>query len=231
MRKKLYLLPGTMCNQKLWLKVLPYLHGSPELVYLDIPRGKHFDELTEHYNNIFSNETVNLIGFSLGGYIATYFAMRYPKRIKKLFVISNSPTSLSTQELTQRSDLLKYVQKYGYKGMSRKRIANLLDGPNQTDELIDFISEMDRDLGESQLLSQYQYTSERTDLTQAIKQFPFNAHFYYSEHDKMINHQWLSKLTHTKTNLSLISTAGSGHMLPLEKPHELANLINSWLES
>jgi pimeloyl-ACP methyl ester carboxylesterase len=40
-----------------------------------------------------------LIGFSLGGYIATYFSMLYPERVEKLFVISNSPTSLPLDEI------------------------------------------------------------------------------------------------------------------------------------
>jgi pimeloyl-ACP methyl ester carboxylesterase len=219
-----------MCNEKLWGEVLPYLHDSLEVVYLDIPQGKNFDELAEHYNNILGNDTVNLIGFSLGGYIATYFSMLYPKRIEKLFVISNSPTNLSTEELNQRSDILKYIETYGYKGMSRKKVANLLDGANQADRLIDFILEMGSDLGESEFVSQHQYTSQRSDLFLAMKQFSFDMHLYYSENDRLINSQWLNELANLNSKLSLISTSGSGHMLPLEKPRELANYINSWVE-
>jgi pimeloyl-ACP methyl ester carboxylesterase len=219
-----------MCNEKLWGEVLPYLHDSLEVVYLDIPQGKNFDELAEHYNNILGNDTVNLIGFSLGGYIATYFSMLYPKRIEKLFVISNSPTNLSTEELNQRSDILKYIETYGYKEMSRKKVANLLDGANQADRLIDFILEMGSDLGESEFVSQYQYTSQRSDLCLAMKQFSFDMHLYYSENDGLINSQWLNELANLNSKLSLISTSGSGHMLPLEKPRELANYINSWVE-
>lgn len=230
MRKKLHLIPGTMCNEKLWVEVLPYLHDSLELVYLDIPQEKNFDELAEHYNNILGNDKVNLIGFSLGGYIATYFSMLYPQRIKKLFVISNSPTSLSVEELNHRSDILKYVHTYGYKGMSRKKVANLLDDANQTDRLIDFILEMDGDLDENEFISQYQYTSERSDLFIAMKQFPFDTYLYYSENDRLINSQWLNGLANLNSKLSVISTPGSGHMLPLEKPRELANYINSWVE-
>lgn len=219
-----------MCNEKLWVEVLPYLHDSLEVVYLDIPQGKNFDELAEHYSNILGNNKVNLIGFSLGGYIATYFSMLYPKRIEKLFLISNSPTSLPTDELNQRSDMLKYVEVYGYRGISRKKVANLLDGANQTDHLINIILEMDSELGKSEFVSQYQYTSERADLFQAMKLFPFDTHLYYSENDRLINSKWLHRLANLNSKLSVINTSGSGHMLPLEKPRELANYINSWVE-
>jgi pimeloyl-ACP methyl ester carboxylesterase len=57
---------------------------------LEISRGKSVEELTEYYSNTLGSEKISLIGFSLGGYIATYFSMLYHKRVKKLFVISNS---------------------------------------------------------------------------------------------------------------------------------------------
>lgn len=110
-----------MCNEKLWAYMLPHLDASLELVYLTIPLNKNFDELALHYKNIIGEEPVYLVGFSLGGYIATYFAMLYPERVAKLFVISNSPTSLPAKELHQRTNILKYAQTYGYHGMSRKK--------------------------------------------------------------------------------------------------------------
>lgn len=228
MSKKLHLIPGTMCNEKLWSKMLPYLHDSLELVYLDIPQEKNFDELAEHFAIELGNDALNLIGFSLGGYIATYFSMLYPNRIEKLFVISNSPTSLSVEETNQRSAILEYVEANGYKGMSRMKAASMLDLTNRTNQLIDWILEMDSELGEIVFKSQYQYTSQRLDLASAISQFPFDTHLYYSEGDKLINSKWLSGLVNSNSRLSLMSTSGSGHMLPLEKPRELASYINSW---
>ncbi|MEW6998075.1 alpha/beta fold hydrolase [Colwelliaceae bacterium BS250] len=228
LRKKLHLIPGTMCNDKLWTELRPYLHSSLELVHVDIPRGKNFDELAKYYYDLFSSDKVNLIGFSLGGYIASYFSMLYPERIEKLFVISNSPTCLPSEELKQRNDILDFVKKYGYKTISRKRIANMLDRNNQTNRLIDLILEMDSDLGENEFISQYQYTSARTDLSQTISRLPLHSHFYYSDDDRLVNSDWFNKLTSLNPKLSVINTSGSGHMLPLEKPQELADYINSW---
>ncbi|MBB1487333.1 alpha/beta fold hydrolase [Oceanospirillum sediminis] len=228
MRKTLHLIPGTMCTEKLWSEVLPLLQDNYQLVYLDIPQNKSFDELAGYYNDILGDKKVNLLGFSLGGYIATYFASLYPERIERLFVISNTPAALPDEELKQRSNTLNYVKKHGYKGMSRKKIASLLAPENQTDDLISLISEMDQALGEHEFLSQYQHTSERADLSQALNQFSFCTYLYYSEYDKLINLNWLKQLDNTSHLLSLICTSGSGHMLPLEKPRELADHINTW---
>ncbi|WOH36369.1 alpha/beta hydrolase [Thalassotalea fonticola] len=228
MREKLHLIPGTMCNEQLWSLLIPYLHSSFELIYLDIPREKSFDEIAEHYNNILGSEKLNLIGFSLGGYIATYFSLKYPERINKLFIISNSPTSLPSDELQQRDDILKWVNKYGYKGIGRNKVVNLFDVINQTDELVDLVLNMDKELGEEEFVSQYQYTSQRADLSLALSQAPFKTHFYYSECDRLVNAPLFNELRDCSANLSVICTSGSGHMLPLEKPQELADYIISW---
>jgi pimeloyl-ACP methyl ester carboxylesterase len=198
--------------------------------YLHIPREKNFDELAEHFNELFSNDSVNLVGFSLGGYIATYFSLLYPQRVNKLFVISNSPTSLSSAELNQRKDTLQLVKKYGYKGISRHRARTLLDAGSQIDRLTDIILEMDNDLGEAEFISQYQYTSNRIDLAARVNELPRHTCFYYSVDDSLVSAQWLNKISKANPKLSVISTAGSGHMLPLEKPRELAEYLNDWAQ-
>ena len=227
---KLYLIPGTMCSEKLWLKVRPFLNKNVELVHLNIPVNKSFDELAEYYAGVFdSSPAVNLLGFSLGGYIASHFSALYPEQVAKLFVVSNSPTVLSTQELNQRKQALRYAELHGYKGVSRKKIAALLDAKQENEELIDLILEMNHELGEQDFVSQNRYLSQRKDLASAIAQFPFDTRFYFSEGDKLVNVKWLESLQAANSNISLMPTVGSGHMLPLEKPHEFASFVHAWL--
>ncbi|UTM56215.1 alpha/beta hydrolase [Photobacterium sp. CCB-ST2H9] len=225
MRQKLYLIPGTQCNDRLWEKLVFYLNPLFEVVYLDIPDNMNFDEICDEFNHRLQDEKLNFIGFSLGGYIATYFSTKYPERVDKLFVISNSPKSLPPEELQQRYNVFKLVSAYGYKGMTRRKAASMLDSEHQSDELIDIILEMDKALGAEVFLSQCQYTSERQDLAKALTEFPGHAHFFHSENDALVDTQWLNRLCHLNPNLTATSTPGSGHMLPLEKPRELANAM------
>ena len=223
-----------MCNKQLWSEMLPYLETTLDLVYLDIPKGKDFEELANYYNDIIGNEKINLVGFSLGGYIATYLSQLYPERIEKLFVISNSPTCLPAEELKQRNDVLNFIKTYGYKGFSKRKIATMIDSVNhtsteQTERLIKIISQMSIDLGVTELMSQYQYTSVRKNIVKFDSNLPLHTHFYFSDSDRLVNLQWFNELKNIKQNLTLINTAGTGHMLPLEKPKELANYINTWV--
>ena len=218
-----------MCNEKLWSEVLPYLQDDFDFVYLDIPLDKSFYEAIEYFKQIIGDEPINLIGFSLGGYLATYFASRYPQSVERLFVISNSPCCLSSNEMNQRQNILSYVNEHGYTGISRQKAASLFDPSNQTDHFIDLIIQMDSELGEDMFISQYLYTSNRTDLAPQIRNFGFLTHFYFSAGDPLINKAWISNLAGSNSKLKVINTSGNGHMLPLEKPDELAGYIKEWM--
>jgi pimeloyl-ACP methyl ester carboxylesterase len=228
MKQKLYLLPGTMCNHRLWTRLQPHLDSAFELVYLSIPRDMDVEQLAAHYHDIIAEDKICLIGFSLGGYIASLFATRYPERIAKLFVIANSPTALAVAELEQRSAILKFVQSHGYKGASRNKIANLFDASSQHTELIDLVQQMDAELGEAEFISQYQHTSHRVDVIQGMSGLNFPIHFYCSDQDPLVDVACLDELTAQSPQFLMHKTSGTGHMLPLEKPQQLAKHIHAW---
>jgi len=248
MKHKVYLLPGTMCNEKLWHKLYTCAktalnlssnfndqESQLEFIHIPIPANKNFEQLASWLNEYLQEDKVYLLGFSLGGYLASYFAVNYPNRIKGLFIVGNSPCPLSIQEITQRQQLLNFItaNQYSankYKGVSHKRSLQLLDSGNEDQEDVKTIKQMDTELGVDELISQMTFTTERDDLLQAMSVLNLPMTFYYSEEDVLVNTSWLKQLTDTNRHCTLIATKGNGHMLPLEKPQELASLINNWLK-
>ncbi|WP_299268558.1 alpha/beta hydrolase [uncultured Psychrosphaera sp.] len=241
MKHKVYLLPGTMCNQRLWHKLFTCAkaefaskHSSEEqaqfeFVHIPIPANKNFEQLANWLNEYFQEEKVYLLGFSLGGYLASYFAVNYPDRIKGLFIVGNSPCTLTPQEVSQRQALLNFVTDNKYNGLSHKRALQLLDSNNDDQKDVNTIKQMDADLGVDELISQMTYTSERDDLLQAMSVLNIPMTFYYSEQDPLVNVPWLLELKSNNPNCHLVSTSGNGHMLPLEKPQELQQLLKKTL--
>lgn len=238
-KHKIYLIPGTMCNQQLWSALLQHLvvltGDCYDFVHIKIPKNKSFSDISAHLNDYFTEEQVSIIGFSLGGYIATHFATTFPQRVKSVFVIANSPCALYPAEQQQRRQIIEFVSRYGYQGLSRTRAMQLLDHKNtnslQLDSSIDIMLNMDAELGEEAFISQMHFTSERVDLFAAIVSLQMKSVFYYSEDDLLVNSAWLSRLHKQSANGKVITTSGASHMLPLEKPAELAKHIQNWLNS
>ncbi|GLQ76084.1 alpha/beta fold hydrolase [Vibrio penaeicida] len=229
MRKTLYLIPGTMCNEKLWSELSNYLVDDFDLVHLPIPNDKSFDEITEYYSETLKGDELNLIGFSLGGYSAGHFTHQYPDRVSNLIVISNGLTELPSAEVKQRNHVLQYVKAKGYSGISRTKVAALLDESKRTDSLIEQIQEMDRESGIDTFLSQYHHTTHRKDLYQELACAPCNTFIFCSEKDILVDLSWYNEATFLASNISVTRISGSGHMLPLENPEQLAKYIQHCL--
>ncbi len=229
MKHKVYLLPGTMCNEKLWHKLITCAEDKFEFIHIPIPPNKNFEQLAVWLNDFFQEKKVYLLGFSLGGYIASYFTVNYPNRVKGLFIVGNSPCALSTKETSQRQQLLHFITVNKYNGVSHKRALQLLDSGNDAQEDVNTIKQMDAELGVDELISQMTYTSERDDLLQALSALNIPMTFYYSEHDPLVNTAWLNELNQVSSNCHFVSTKGNGHMLPLEKPQELIKHLHEQL--
>ncbi|WP_440057025.1 alpha/beta fold hydrolase (plasmid) [Pseudoalteromonas sp. T1lg65] len=229
MMKNIYFLPGTQCNEQLWELMTAYFPSDITPHFLTIPQHQTPRQISAHLNEILPSQTVNLVGFSLGGYLAAHFACQYPKRVDRLFVIANCPTELPEREIKRREDQLELIHHYSYRGMSTQAAKALLDKHNHSAELISRILEMDKQQGEEDLVSQYHYTTEREDLLPKLSGLTIPTHFYFSEHDPLVN-SWLIKDLATKNpNIVANSESGCGHMLPLEHPQKLARALLTWL--
>ncbi|PCH96795.1 MAG: hypothetical protein COB83_04455 [Gammaproteobacteria bacterium] len=239
MRKKIYLIPGTMCTEQLWSNLLPLLINSVahhyEFVHVKIPKDKNLIQIITFLDSFFTEDRAIIIGFSLGGYIASYFAATYPQRVDKIFVIANSPCALNHKEIKQRQAIVKFINQHSYKGISKARATQLLDSKKWTKEqlnqLVATIVNMDAKLGELEFVSQMQNTTHRTDLFEPLTRSSVASTYCYSKDDLLVNSSWLDKLQQANPRCQMICISGASHMLVLEKPKELAIHIQTWLST
>ncbi|MDR7122585.1 alpha/beta hydrolase [Rheinheimera soli] len=239
MKTKLYLIPGTLCNARLWSELAPYL-SNYELEHLPIPSGADPEHLVEQLAPALPAHKSVLLGFSLGAYLAALLTLRYPEKVAALILISNSPCPLSSEEQESRQQNIQLIQKFGYKGISQKKAEALVDSaklsPDALQHIVNIIRQMDAELGEHALKAQLGVTSERRDLKDELLKLTQPLCFVYSEQDPLINTHWMQdfmqssqKLHQQDSQVVFHAIAGSGHMLPLEQPALLSRYIKQWL--
>ena len=70
-----------MCDQRLWTQVwealTPLISSSTQLIHLSIPSLPTIDEISAHLSTLIANDSY-LVGFSLGGYLASDIALKFP---------------------------------------------------------------------------------------------------------------------------------------------------------
>jgi pimeloyl-ACP methyl ester carboxylesterase len=124
-KEKIYLIPGLMTDERLWSRIKPFLQNEYELVHVPIPHTEDFDEIIDILFNLFKEEKVNLLGFSLGGYIASYFAITYPNRVNRLFMVAATPGASNEAEIERRKEKFAIIEKEGFAGLSYEKAVSL----------------------------------------------------------------------------------------------------------
>lgn len=230
MKEKIYLIPGLMTDERLWNRVIPLLEDDYELVHVPIPHTQDFDEIIDILFNLFKEEKVNLLGFSLGGYIASYFAVTYPNRVNKLFMLAATPGASNEAEIERRKEKFAVIEKDGFNGLTYEKAKSLVEKKDD-EELIKIVQDMFIDLGKETFISQLTSTFNRIDLFEDLVNLNLPIYFYYSTNDRLLNKEALVKLLSTKHNMKVVSREGTSHNISLEVPEELSKQVRKWIEA
>ena len=232
MKEKIYLIPGLMTDERLWSRIKPLLENDYELIHVPIPHTEDFDECIDILFNQFKEEKINLLGFSLGGYIASYYAITYPNRVNKLLMVAATPGSSSEAEIERRKEKFTVIEKEGFTGLSYEKAKSLVEKQNKDDkELINTIQDMFIDLGKERFISQLTSTFYRKDLYEDLINLDIPIWFYYSDNDRLLSHHALDRLLTQEHSMKLISRVGTSHNIPLEEPKILSDVIKDWMKS
>lgn len=223
-----------MCDRRLWhsfIAALDLLRPNYfDYHFINIAQKPTIDKILEDIKQQLPSEKVNLLGFSLGGYLASAFALKYSKTIDNLFVVSNMPCALPDKEIKERSRAVAWIKRNGYSGIPQKRILALLDkSTHKNKEIIALIKDMDNSLGAEVLLHQLLATTKRKDIFKQLSQLPLKKYFCVGQNDHLVSVDALTDLQLIDKKMELSIIENTGHMLPLEKPQELAQWLSSIL--
>ncbi|MGA1931223.1 alpha/beta fold hydrolase [Arcobacter sp. YIC-464] len=229
MKEKIYMIPGLMTDERLWSRIKPLLEEKYEIVHTPIPHSEDFDEIIDILFEQFKEEKVNLLGFSLGGYIASYFAITYPNRVNKLFTVAATPGASTEAEIERRKEKFVVIEKEGFQGLTYEKAKSLVE-KQEDEELIKIIQDMFLDLGKETFVSQLTSTFYRKDLFEDLTHLDIPIWFFYSKDDRLLNQNSIHRLDTVEHKMKVICREGTSHNIPLEVPEDLCELIEKWMK-
>ncbi|TWX72586.1 alpha/beta fold hydrolase [Colwellia sp. C1TZA3] len=235
MSQTIYFIPGTMCDQHLWLPVWQLLkeqcHEDHQLISLVIPSTGCMDEVVSALSDQIVEHKAILVGFSLGGYIASAIALKLENKLKHLLIVSNFPKNLPVAEIKQRKRTIDCISQRGYCGIPDKRVDNLLHpeikqlNPQVYQDIKQVIVAMDRKLGVDVLLHQLKVSMHRPNLLPCLTRLSLPITLLVGDTDNLVDLASLKQEQHGANNVSLKEITHTGHMLPLESPQALATML------
>lgn len=220
-----------MTDIRLWSKLFPLLEEKYELIHVDIPNTKDFDESIEIIQEQIKEDNINLLGFSLGGYIASYLAIKNPKKVGKLLLVAATPSSTNPEHIIKREKKLKYIEDKGFKSLGLEKAISLLEKQNQEKtELAQILVDMFDDLGKDVFVTQLSSTLNRIKLEDALVSLDMPITYFYSNNDRLLNHSSIEYSKNENHKINFVPRNGTSHNIPLEDPKGLKELIHTWIK-
>jgi pimeloyl-ACP methyl ester carboxylesterase len=217
-----------MCDQLIWSKVWPSLESQFELIHIPIPSEDNIDTLLSSLSASMPEQDINLIGFSLGGYLATCLAELKPERFNKVLIVANSPCALPDEEMQQRLQAINWLKRFPYRGITQQKVNSMLaEQVSDRAGLTSIIEQMEQNLGYHRLLEQLQATSHRLDKSSFLASKQSRFQFCFGDEDKLVQKEWLTQLA-LEHGIVATEVSNCGHMMPLEQPERLVEITRKY---
>ncbi|MFT5164360.1 MAG: pimeloyl-ACP methyl ester carboxylesterase [Alteromonadaceae bacterium] len=237
MQQPTLFLPGLMCDQRLWQPTWQHLSADIESTNLQFALKPSIEEMAKDVDSHMPSHPVNLVGFSMGGYIALHYALHYAlnkttnnaQQVKSLTIIAASSAGLTQTEKKQRAQTLNHVKNSHYNGIAKQRIAQFVHPDHINDPVVDIIRQMDKSLGKETLIAQLQANTYRPSLTERLNELNIPVLIVGAAEDQLVSQQAIHAMHRGIKQSQLTIIEHCGHMIPLEAPQTLARTINEFL--
>jgi pimeloyl-ACP methyl ester carboxylesterase len=225
---RLDLIPGTLCDQRLWSKLVPLLPASFEMNHVPLFKARTRKQM----QSLIAARTApaaHIVAFSMGAYLALEHALSKPERVASLVLISSSARGLRAEEKERRQRAMAVMKDHPFSGTSLGQLRNFvlpahLDDPS----IAGVIQQMSLGLGKETMLAQFAASMERADLMEHLPALRCPVMIVGSEDDAMVRATDLRAMAEQVPEARLTIISGSGHMIPLEAPEKLRDALTGF---
>lgn len=216
-----------MCDADLWTDMVPDLDALGALHFGNVYEDSTLDGMALRVLRE-APERFVLVGFSMGGFVARVLTLMAPERVTGVAFVASSARGYSDEETARR--------KAGYRPGDRPpRTAGTvstamgLHPDRETDPvLLDRLRGMQRRLGPE--VRKRQAALVRRDGYADLERITCPSLVVACRQDRLRTFAETERMAQNLPNSSFAILEECGHMAPLEKPHELAALLGSWVE-
>jgi pimeloyl-ACP methyl ester carboxylesterase len=222
------LVPGFMADETLWQDLLPRLEQFGPVVHADL---RHDTSIEAMARRALASAPASflLVGFSMGGYVARDIARLAPERVRALVLIATS-TRPDTPSLQKRKGAIgNAAPSIAFSGLSRTAVATSLHPKERNNEaLIERVRAMGTRLGGE--VFRRQSMLERPGDLDRLHEIRCPTLVVAASQDQLRSLEEARELQAGIPGAELVVIEDTGHMIPIEAPEQLADLIAPWLD-
>ena len=225
----LVLLPGLLCDEKLWAPQIQALSDMADCQVADLTRH---ESVTEMAAAALAEAPARfaLAGLSMGGYVAQEIMRQAPERVLKLALLDTSPRADSEEQMVRRRGLIELAQKGRFKGVTPRLLPLLIHPDRQEDEkLTSIIFEMAEHVGMGGFIRQQKAIMGRPDGRADLAKIKVPALVLCGRQDALTPLEIHKEIAAGIAGSRLVIVEESGHLPTLERPAEVNMAMREWL--
>ena len=218
--------PGTLCDERIFLPLWRQLNIAQRR-YVPLRWASSQEEmLALSEDRILDNEKVHLVGYSMGGFIASLVAQRNPHNIASVTLIGYNPEGLSKEEIAKRKQLTSMLKQGNFKPDNDAYLSRFIHPSRLNDDKVaGVVKSMAQDLGKTTLLNHTLATTPRESTVKALAKINAPTTLIAAQQDAIAPATAIAQLKAQlpKANFQVIENAG--HMMVLEQTDAVASII------
>ena len=230
------LLPGNMCDARLWrggdgaLIEMLRDHDFANVCDADLTSDESIAAMASRALAATTGELLP-IGFSLGAIVAVEMAVQAPERIAGLVLAGYNATADLPERASHRPVQQDEVRAGGLERVLIEELKpNYLAAQNRGDNaLLDLLLAMGIALGEDVFVRQSEALRLRADRQATIAALTMPVLYMCGGEDTLCPPSWHRDWAALTLDAHFDEIAGAGHMLPLEAPRAFTHKIEQWL--
>ncbi|WP_417741769.1 alpha/beta fold hydrolase [Salipiger sp.] len=229
MAEPLVLLPDLMCDARLFGPQIADLSRDMAVMVAPINSGERVEEVASGLLDVLPRRFA-LAGLGLGGIISMELQRRAPDRVARLMLINTTPLADTPQQAAERDALIIKARA----GRLDQAVQALIPpecyapGPYKL-EIQAMLMDMAQTLGAETFKRQVRVLQRRRDQQGTLRKLRVPVTVVCGAHDTLHPEKRQSFLAELIPGAKLEVVEEAGHLLPLEAPDRLSDLIREWM--
>ena len=230
MTDPIVLLPGLLCDHRLYAGQLPSLSARGEAVVGDLGGSDDIAGLAAHVLAT-APARFALVGLSMGGYVAFEILRRAPARVTRLALLDTQARADTDEAKARRRGLMELAEKGEFKGVTPRLLPLFLHPDALADpQIVATVQGMAESTGKDGFLRQQTAIMHRPDSRPGLAAIACPTLILAGREDQLTPVALQLEMAQLIPDATLVLLPRCGHLAPLERPEPVNRQLLAWLD-
>ena len=229
-KERLVFLPGLLCNERLWK---PQLTRFQDQYFCEVPDLTQENSISKLALSVLKQirGKFNLVGLSMGGYVALEIMRIAPERVLRLALVDTKARADDPLQKRRRRGLLALAGKGKFKGVTPHLMPLLIHPDRMGDEVLtNDIYEMAEEVGQEAFVRQQTAILDRESHLDLLPKIKCPTQVVCGRQDLITPLDCSEEIHALIPGAELLVVEDCGHLSNVETPDEVNQVLASWLD-